>query len=165
MLLGRLPNLVLVDKQHRLTVPGRVREEAVGDDDAAEFYVGCLSDPCLFLHNDEQHRAFLDAFQQVVGESKEERNLKTRVFSSFVPVKADKAGRISVPEYLLKKANIKKEIVVIGMQERTELWAHDNYETLVSENEEQFDESLEAALSRLSNNSNKENAQNDDNDG
>ncbi len=51
------------------------------------------------------------------------------------------------------------------MQERTELWAHDNYETLVSENEQKFDDSLEAALSRLSNNSNKENAQNDDNDG
>lgn len=149
MLLGRLPNVLSLDQKGRLVIPSRIRESlAASEEDAVELQLGSLLDRCLYLHTAEQHEAFLDDFDSAVDDTAANRRLKTLVHSSFVPVAMDKAGRISIPAYLIEKAGITKEVVVVGMRERLELWAREHHEELERQCQDEFRDSLEAALAR-----------------
>ena len=148
MLLGRLPNLLTLDQKGRLVIPSRLRDAVWREGVPTEFHIGCLLDKCLYLHTEAQHTAFLAEFDSAVDDTAANRRLKTLVHSSFVPVTMDKAGRISIAAYLLEKAEVKKEVVVIGMNERVELWGRENHEALQVECDEEFRDSLEQALAR-----------------
>ena len=152
MLLGRLPNVLSLDQKGRLVIPSRIRDAWCGDgeqeSETVEFHLGCLLDRCLYLHTKEQHQAFLDDFDSAVDDTAANRRLKTLVHSSFVPVTMDKAGRVSIPAYLIEKAGISKEVVLIGMRERLELWGREHHEELERQCQDEFRTSLESALQR-----------------
>ncbi|MCB9831913.1 MAG: hypothetical protein H6807_05510 [Planctomycetes bacterium] len=149
MLLGRLSNTLTVDQKGRIVVPSRLRESVgLADEEPADFQVGCLVDNCLYLHTEDQHQAFLDNFEQVLGETAQDRMLKTILNSSFVQVSTDKANRLSIPSFLLKKAGIKKEVVVVGMRERVEIWDAAVHAAMEAKHRSEFELRLEEALER-----------------
>ena len=147
MLLGRLPNPVALDAKGRLVVPKQIREDVETREGTASLHVGHLVDRCLHLHTDEQHEEFLAAFEAKLGNSRRDRALKTRVYSSFAPVSTDKAGRITIPAFLLERAGISDKVIFIGMRERVELWEASNFESLDDElDDEELNASLEDVL-------------------
>ncbi len=150
MLLGRLPNVLTLDQEKgRLVIPSRIRDAICGEEGGSvDLHIGCLLDRCLYLHTEDQHQAFLDDFDSAVDDTEANRRLKTLVHSSFVPVSMVKAGRVSIPAYLIEKAGIKKEVVVIGMRERLELWGREHHEELERQCQDEFKSSLESALER-----------------
>jgi len=149
MLRGRLANPVTLDSNGRLVVPKAIREDVEDANGVSSFHVGCLLDKCLYLHTDEQHDAFLSAFEQELGDSEEDRELKTNVHSCFSPVQTDKAGRITIPQDLLGAAEINEKIVVVGMRERVELWGIENHAPLDAvRSDPVFRKQLEKVLGR-----------------
>ena len=153
MLLGRLSNTLAVDLKGRIVVPIRVRESAGGrESESLDFHVGCLSDKCLYLHTEDQHRNFLDIFENMVSNTQSDRMLKTLVSSSFVPVATDKGNRVTVPSFLLERAGIKpkEDVIVVGMRDRVEIWNKGIHAALMTEHEVDFSKSLEAAWERAS---------------
>ncbi|MEE9391099.1 MAG: hypothetical protein V3W41_01200 [Planctomycetota bacterium] len=149
MLLGRQPNNPLLDGKWRFTVPRCIREEVADEGEAASFHLGVLLDKCVYLHTEEQQEVFLSAFDEATDDTEKNRALKTMVHAAFVPVTTDKAGRVIIPADLRKKAGIIKEIVVVGMKDRTELWGVEVYDQLHEVNEEVFRVGLEEALQRV----------------
>ena len=149
MLLGRLPNNPSLDAKWRFTVPRCIREDVAEEGESASFHLGFLLDKCVYLHTEEQHEAFLSAFDEATDDTEENRTLKTLVHSCFVPVSTDKAGRVIIPADFREKAGIVKEVVVVGMKDRTELWGVETYNRLHKVNEEAFRSGLEGALKRV----------------
>ena len=49
------------------------------------------------------------------------------------PVKMDKQKRLLIPKKLIPYANIKKDLVLIGMGNRIEIWDKENYEKWTAE--------------------------------
>lgn len=149
-MLGRLSNTLTVDQKGRIVVPARLRDSVgAAEGEPIEFQVGCLTDSCLYLHTEEQHQAFLDQFERALGDTAADRKLKTILNSSFVLISTDKSNRVSIPSFLLKKAGIKKEVVMVGMRERVEIWDVDVHAALHEECHDEFEQSLEAALERV----------------
>ncbi|MCA9321130.1 MAG: hypothetical protein KDB53_10360 [Planctomycetes bacterium] len=146
MLLGRLPNALTLDSKGRLVIPARMRDEIVRGDKSPDLHLGYLLDRCLYLHTEEMHAEFVDGFAGVVSETPVHRKLKTKMLSRFFPVGLDNAGRITIPASLIEWAGIQKEVVVVCMKERIELWAKEVHEELERADQEEFEESLEAAL-------------------
>ena len=65
----------------------------------------------------------------------------TRFFLAGASVcEFDKQGRINLINSLMLYAEIKKECVIIGVNDRLEIWALDKYNNLMEENFEQLDE-------------------------
>lgn len=149
MLLGRLPKNPALDEKGRLTIPSRIREAVGGEGESVELFLGHLLDKCLYLHTDEQHEAFLEAFEGAVDDTVQNRRLKSMLHAAFVPVQTDKAGRINIPAELLERAGIVKEVVVIGMRDRIELWGAEVFRGMSESSESEFREGLEAALARV----------------
>ena len=55
----------------------------------------------------------------------------------------DNNGRINLPTPLTTYANITKEVVVIGVNERLEIWANDKYEEFFNNNIDKFSDVAE----------------------
>nr|MQY53198.1 cell division/cell wall cluster transcriptional repressor MraZ [Bacillota bacterium] len=55
----------------------------------------------------------------------------------------DDQGRILIPKTLCSYANIKKEVIVVGVLDRIEIWSKSNWERYQKEAEKQFVEVAE----------------------
>ena len=64
-------------------------------------------------------------------------------FSGATECEVDKQGRINIPANLRAYAGLDKECVVIGVSNRIELWAKENWEAYVVESEASFAEIAE----------------------
>ncbi len=47
----------------------------------------------------------------------------------------DKQGRINIPSPLTNYASLKKEVIVIGVNERLEIWSKENWNKFIDDNE------------------------------
>ena len=48
----------------------------------------------------------------------------------------DKQGRINISAPLIKYADLKKDCVIIGVNDRLEIWSKESWETFITENED-----------------------------
>ena len=145
-LLGRQPSNVKVDDKGRMVVPNRLRAAAYDEEGVAHFNVGFVVDNCLWMHTRAQHEEFIEAFEEVLDDTAENRLMKSIMYGNFADVKTDNAGRISIPSHLLEKAGLGREAVVIGMKNRVELWDANVFAEVEAKNMATFKQSVEKAL-------------------
>ena len=55
----------------------------------------------------------------------------------------DNNGRINIPNPLKEYANIQKEVIVIGVNERLEIWSNEGFNNFFNDNIDNFDEIAE----------------------
>ena len=72
--------------------------------------------------------------------SKEARSFVRFFFSGATECKLDKQGRISLPVNLRNYANLNKQIVIIGLGSRIELWAEEKWDNYLDSAEESSEE-------------------------
>lgn len=56
------------------------------------------------------------------------RQLKRLMFSSAERVDVDKVGRILLPQYLRDPAQLKNEVILVGVGDYFEIWSPENWE-------------------------------------
>lgn len=123
-----------IDEKGRLIIPAKFREE-IGN----SFIVTKGLDGCLFVYSLSEWDKIIANFRKLSFTKKD-----ARIFSRFFLASAslcefDKQGRINLVNSLLKYAEIEKECVIIGVNDRLEIWALDRYNRLMEENLEQLD--------------------------
>ena len=65
----------------------------------------------------------------------------TRFFTSgAITLEFDKQGRVVIPSYLTDYANIKKDVVLVGVLNRIEIWSVDKWEEFMQNNVESLSE-------------------------
>ena len=120
-----------LDAKNRLMVPQSYRESVEESEGEVKFFLTRGFEKCLAMYAGstwEKMRVLLES--RKAGEVAE---IKTRRFfrlfySSAVEVTPDKAGRILIPEHLRKVAGLKKTVVLIGVNDRVELWDPERWE-------------------------------------
>jgi MraZ protein len=116
MLLGEYEHTL--DDKNRLTLPAKFRASMEGGivltrglDSCVEGYTARDWDAYV-----ERRLAGLDTF------SREHRQLERYLYSGAVEAAPDKQGRVMVPQTLIEHAGLGREVVVIGMRGRVEIW-------------------------------------------
>lgn len=115
MLLGEFMHTL--DPKGRVFLPARWREEL-----ANEVVVTKGHEKCLYVMTKERfetRRAQLDGLS---GNRKVNRDHNRIFFSSGSEEPVDKSGRMSIPASLRMYAGLEKEVVVIGVSDRAEIW-------------------------------------------
>jgi len=64
-------------------------------------------------------------------------------FSGASEIDVDSQGRIGIPEYLKEFAKIKREIVIVGVGNRIEVWDKASWDKFYKENRKRFEEMAE----------------------
>lgn len=127
-----------IDTKGRIIVPSKFREE-LGEN----FVVTRGLDKCLFAYPMEEWKVLEEKLKKLPLTKKDARAFTRFFFSGAVECEVDKQGRINLPQPLRKYAVLEKECVVIGVSNRIEIWASNNWEDYFNDSEESFAEIAE----------------------
>lgn len=111
-----------VDAKGRVIVPAKFRD-ILGD----EFYVTRGLDDCLFVFSNEEFSVFEEKLRALPMSNKDARKFVRFFLAGATQVQVDKQGRILLPNVLREFAKIEKDVVVVGVGGRAEIWSKDNW--------------------------------------
>ena len=118
-----------IDAKNRLSIPHAVRSKMNCDTDGRAFYIAPgQKRGTLAIYPEryfEQTRAQFPADEQLSQEAYEWRQFE---YSQAALLDPDSQGRILIPERLLKRAGIGREVTLIGVQDRLEMWSRAEYD-------------------------------------
>ena len=114
-----------VDAKGRLIVPSKFREQ-LGD----EFVVTKGMDGCLFVYANDDWNAFEQKLTSLPLINKEARKFARFFLAGAAQVEVDKQGRILLPANLRQFAGLEKDVVLVGVGSRIEIWSRENWENM-----------------------------------
>ena len=126
-----------IDEKGRLTIPSKIRYE-LGE----EFIVTRGLDNCLFVYPKEAWNNIIAEYKKLPN-TKDARNFMRFFLSGATICTFDKQGRINIPVPRAAYADLIKECIIIGVDDRLEVWSKKRWEEFVSENEPNYSEIAE----------------------
>jgi len=111
----------IVDQKNRLSIPAKYRKALDLSNDKT-FVLTRGFDTCLFLYplaEWKQVESQLSSLSSIRGKH---RNFIRSIVRHANYVQYDSQGRIQIPDTLLEYANITKNVMVIGVIKKIELW-------------------------------------------
>ena len=103
-----------IDAKGRVFIPAKLREE-LGE----TFYVTMGMDSCLSVYSDASWAKFTEKFESLpYTKTKAMRPL----FANAAKCEPDSQGRILLPQKLRAYAGLDKDVVIIGVSNRAEIW-------------------------------------------
>ena len=128
MLIGEFKHNL--DSKNRLTIPAKLRME-LGEKPVLTRGL----DGCLFIYPNRDWQLFSEKINNLPLGQKKARDFKRFVLSGASEIEIDEMGRILIPDPLKKYAKLGKSIVVIGVQDRIELWDENIWNKYIAESE------------------------------
>lgn len=128
-----------IDAKGRLFIPAKLREEL-----GVTFYLAMGVDECLAIYPQESWNRFTEKFASLpMSQSAAMRPL----FANASKCELDSQGRIVIPQKLRKYAGLEKDAVIIGVNDRAEIWSAETWNA--REEEEMTPEKMKACLAAL----------------
>ena len=117
-----------IDAKGRLFIPAKLRED-LGD----TFYVAMGADGCLSVYSEASWSKFTEQFESLpYAKAKALRPL----FANAAKCEPDAQGRILIPAKLRAYAGLKKDVTVIGVAKRAEIWSSERWKAMEQEETE-----------------------------
>ena len=132
MLLGEYNHSI--DDKGRLIIPAKLREE-LGD----SFVICNGLEGCLFVYSQEEWENFVGELETLPRMNKDARAFKRYFFGSASEGNFDKQGRVLITPSLRKAANLEKDVVLVGVQDRVEIWDKARWEDQSDISEDDMD--------------------------
>ena len=107
-----------VDERNRLSIPKKFRDEL-----GFKAILTRGLDGCLFLYNLEIWEGIVERIRQTPLTKSDARSFARHVLSGAMEVEIDRLGRVIIPSYLKEFAAIEKDIAVLAVGERIEIWS------------------------------------------
>lgn len=128
-----------IDAKGRLAIPSKLRDEL-----GSVFYLAMGVDACLAIYPQSTWNRFTEKFASLpMSQSKKMRSL----FANAARCELDSQGRIVIPQKLKEYAGIEKDVVIIGVHDRAEIWAAEKW--AAEEEEEMTPEKMAACMAEL----------------
>ena len=111
-----------LDTKGRLIIPAKFRE-TLGE----EFVISKGMDGCLFVYAGDDWNAFEQKLTSLPLINKEARQFARFFLAGAATVEVDKQGRILLPAALREFAGLEKDVVLVGVGSRVEIWSKERY--------------------------------------
>ncbi len=131
-----------LDKKGRIIVPSKFRE-IFKEHYAEKFYITRGLDKCLFVFTEEEWKIQERHFKDMPFTRQEARKFNRLYFSGASEVTCDKQGRILIPQYLKEYAEIKNDVVIVGVSDRIEIWAKEKWKEFFKGSIDSFEDLAE----------------------
>ena len=134
-----------IDRKGRLILPSKFREVAKANF-IEKFFVTRGLDKCLFMFTETEWRSQESKFKSVSFTKSESRKFNRLYFSGAGQIDCDKQGRVLIPKYLKDYAGIKRDVVIIGVSNRIEIWAKDAWQQYYDNSKDSFEDIAEKLM-------------------
>lgn len=124
-----------LDAKKRIVMPPKIRD-MIG---SKEFVVFCKpGENFLRIYRQEQWEEITNELL-FVNDGVERTKLQRTIFLNSENCEMDSQSRVLLPTRFIEKAGITRDIVIIGVGQRAEIWAKDRFDEMMSENSEPVD--------------------------
>lgn len=136
-----------LDSKDRVIIPSRYRE-IFKDNYSENLFINKGLDKCLFLFTEEDWKNQEKKFSNHSFTNADSRKFNRLFFSGAVDVTLDRQGRVLIPGYLKKYAEIKQDVVIIGASNRIEIWSKDHWEKFYESSVTDYEEVAERLFNK-----------------
>lgn len=134
-----------IDRKGRLIIPSKFRS-ALKDQHVKSLFLTRGLDGCLFLFPEAEWRLAESRFKQIPFTKGEGRKFNRLFFSGAAEVTVDGLGRLLVPKTLKEFAQIKQDVIVVGVSNRIEVWAKEKWHAFYENSRQSFEEVAERVM-------------------
>lgn len=131
-----------LDEKDRFILPAKFRDKLRAIK-KKKLYISRGLDNCLFLFDEDMWEKMEEKLRTIPFTKKQSREFNRLLFSSAQEIIIDSQGRITLPSYLKEIAKIMREIVIVGVAERIEVWSKEEWGKFYNENKKRFEEVAE----------------------
>lgn len=136
MLIGEYKHTI--DSKKRLAIPSKLRNEL-----GSKIVITRGLDNCLFIFPFNQWNKLVEKLSQLPLGQKDSRGFVRLMLAGASEVKLDKLGRVLVPDYLKSYAGLKKNVVIVGVYNRLEVWDENKWKLFRQTTEKEVDNMAE----------------------
>jgi MraZ protein len=111
-----------IDAKKRLSIPTRLRKELGGT-----VVLTRGPDHCLFLYPDTAWQRIAEKLSALPLGQADTRNFVRFTLAGASEGELDSLGRIIVPDNLRKYAGLGKKVVIVGVNDRVEIWSQERW--------------------------------------
>ena len=134
-----------IDRKGRLIIPAKFRQ-ALHANDVKHLFLTRGLDGCLFVFPEAEWRLAEARFKQIPFTKSEGRKFNRLFFSGAAEVAFDSLGRVLVPKTLKEFAEIKTDVVIVGVSSRMEIWAKEKWHAFYESSRQSFEEVAERVM-------------------
>lgn len=127
------------DAKQRLAVPAKLRRNAPGGK-TEQLVITLGLDQCLFLFTPDKWDQIVSRIQEVSFTTERAKFLARTIASHAEDVDLDSQSRILVPQPLIQKANLGKEVLFVGVLNRIEIWQPEAFDKYLQEYTETYEQ-------------------------
>jgi MraZ protein len=135
-----------IDKKGRIIIPSKFRD-FLKEYDIKKLFVTRGLDKCLFLFTEDEWKAQESKFKSIPFTKSESRKFNRLYFSGAAQVECDAQGRVLLPKYLKDFAEIKRDIIFIGVSNRMEVWGKEAWNDYYKTSKGSYEEIAERLMS------------------
>ena len=129
-----------LDDKGRIMIPSKLRTEIEGNSLVLTRGV----DKCLWLFTVEEWKRISEEIMASTSIFQSRaRLIQRRIIAPAQEIEFDKAGRINITPALRSAAELKKECVILGINNYIEIWDEEVYQKYWEENEADFQDAAE----------------------
>ena len=132
-----------LDAKGRVNIPAKFRNVLTADNDQT-FVITRGMDPCVWVYPIIVWQSIEDELRKLSSLSKVNRSFVRSTVRYASSVQYDKQGRIAVSSNLIQYADLGKEVLILGMVNKIEIWNPDILDSVDKQSQEidssQFDE-------------------------
>ena len=123
-----------IDEKNRLVMPSKFRND-LGN----TFIITRGLDKCLFVYSMVEWNKVVEKMKTLPFTQKNARYFTRFLLSGAIEAELDKSGRVSITSPLIEYADITKECVIIGANDRLEIWSKESWNNFMDENSMEFE--------------------------
>ena len=112
-----------IDPKGRVIIPAAFRSEL-----GVKFMVTKGLENCLFIFSEAQWNNLVNKIETLPLSNTNARAFNRFFFSTACQCELDKNYRILIPQALRAHAQLEKDVSIIGVGTRVEIWSRDNWE-------------------------------------
>ena len=120
-----------IDDKSRVSIPAKFREALSANYDLRLILTNL--DGCIVAYPYQEWLNIQEKISSRGAMRKEARAFLRYYYSGATECPLDKLGRILLPQALKTDANIKKNVVIVGVSKKIEIWAKEKWEELVKQ--------------------------------
>ena len=134
-----------LDRKGRIIIPSKFRD-ALKEHYIERFFITRGLDKCLFMFAEDEWRSQEQKFKSMSFTKSEFRRFNRIYFSGASDLIPDKQGRILVPPYLKEYAGIKRDVFIIGVSNRIEIWGRESWKEYYQTSKDTFEDVAEKLI-------------------
>jgi MraZ protein len=135
-----------IDPKNRLSVPALIRSAIDPERDGTRFYlVPGTPKTTLSLYADRYFERYADAYHASLDPNEQSENFEKVFYAMATLLDLDKQGRMLLPQWILDRVAIGKQVTVTGARDHLVIWNRAEYAAFMKQNWDRYPDLLQRA--------------------